>query len=578
MLASSSRTQELLDRNAELEARLKVLERINAERLTENRDLKERHAHERTENCKLKEEIERLTERAVLLEEEVRWLKSQFFGRSSQQDLAEAHPDQRLLFNEAEVLAAIEAAEAAYGARKTKIEAHDRRHTGGRRPIPEHFPRIVIEHDLPEGQKLCTRCSEPHPLRRIGEETRECYRYEPPKIFVERHVRPTYVCEARNEAPVTAPAPPVILPKSMASASLLAHLICSKFVDGLPLYRVSRQLERLGMELSPGTAGTWVNTIGGEKIIPLINLLNEELLAAPFLLMDETYLQVLKSDKAVGSDHYIVVRAAGPPGKRIILYDYLASRTTEALKGLLIGADGPYRGKLLTDGLERYDDIAAALKLEHFGCLQHCRAYYYKARKVSQLPKSRSLANVAIEEYLRKVYAVETRIKELRQEYEQQAEELPLSMVLEMRQKHSRPVMEQFKVWVEQLVPATPAKSALGQALGYTARQWPKLVKFLDHPEMPIDNNYTEQQIKQFAIGRKAWMFSHDCVGAQASANLYSLVMTARANAVEPFAYLSHLFEHLPAATTVEQIESLLPWNVKVELDDQKNNTPGAAA
>jgi transposase len=551
VLASASSTEKLLDRNAELEARFKVLERIDAQRLEENR--------------KLKQELARLTERAVLLEEEVRWLKSQFFGRSTQQDMAEVNPDQGLLFNEAEVLAAIEAAEAEYAARKTKVEAHERCHTGGRRPIPEHFPRIRIEHDLPEEQKLCTKCPTSHPLRRIGEETRECYRYEPPKVSVEQHVRPTYVCEHRHEAPITAPAPAVILPKSMASPSLLAYLVISKFVDGLPIYRVSRQLERLGMELSPGTAGSWVNTVGGEKVVPLVNLLNDELFAAPFIMMDETYLQVLASDKAVGSDHYIVVRAAGPPGRRVILYDYLASRTTQGLKGLLIGPEGPYRGKLLTDGLERYDDIALALKLEHFGCMQHCRAYYYKARKVSELPQSRGLAHEAIEGYLRKVYAVEKRIKALREAYERRGEELALSVVLAMRQEHSRPVLEQFKAWAEKLLPATPAKSALGRALAYTLNQWPKLVKFLDHPEMPIDNNYTERQIKQFAIGRKAWLFAHDRVGAQASANLYSLVMTARANDVEPFAYLNLLFERLPAATTVEEIEALLPWNVKAE-------------
>lgn len=562
MLASSSSTQKLLDQNAELTAQLRALERINAQRLEENR--------------KLKTELERVTERAVLLEEEVRWLKSQFFGRSTQQDMAEVNPDQRLLFNEAEVLAAIEAAEAELAARKTKIEAPERRHTGGRRPIPEHFPRIRIEHDLPEEQKLCTKCPTPHPLTRIGEETRECYRYEPPKVSVEQHVRPTYVCETCHEAPITAPAPPVILPKSMASPSLLAYLICSKFVDGLPLYRVSRQLERLGMELSPGTAGTWVNTIGGEKVVPLINLLNDELFAAPFILMDETYLQVLKSDKAVGSDHYIVVRAAGPPGPRVILYDYLASRTTEGLKSLLIGPEGPYTGKLLTDGLERYDDIALALGLEHFGCLQHCRAYFYKARKVSQLPKSRSLANVAIER-IGKVYAVEKQIKTLREEHAQRGEELPLSVVLAMRQEHSRPVLEELKAWAEELVPATPTSGALGRALAYTLNQWPKLVKFLDHPEMPVDNNYTEQQIKQLAIGRKAWLFVHDRVSAQASANLYSLVMTARANAVEPFAYLSHLLDRLPAATSVEDIEALLPWNVKAVLPEQSASAPAAA-
>jgi transposase len=563
VLATSDRFQRLLDQNAELAARQKLLDRVAAQRL-------EQLEQERAANHKLKEEIERLTERAVLLEEEVRWLKAQFFGRSSQQDAADTNPDQGLLFNEAEVLAVIEAADAAHAARTQPVAAHERKHSGGRKAIPEHFPRIRIEHDLPQEQKLCTKCPLPHPLTRMGEETRECYHYAPPQVSVELHVRPTYVCEVRHTEPITAPAPPVILPKSMASPSLLAYLITAKFVDGLPLYRVSRQLERLGMELSPGTAGSWVNTVGAEKVVPLINLMNEELLAAPFIQMDETHLQVLKSDKAVGSDHYMVVRAAGPPGKRIILYDYLPSRTTAALTELLIGADGPYQGKLLSDGLERYDEIAQALNLLHFGCLQHCRAYYYKARKVSQLPSSRGLANVAIEQYLGKVYEVERRIKALREEHTRRGEELPLESVLALRQGQSRPLMERFKAWVDELLPATPPKGALGQALAYTTNQWPKLVRFLEHPEMPLDNNYTERQIKQFVIGRKAWLFAHDKLGAQASANLYSLVMTARANEVEPFAYLSDLFARLPAATTVEEIEALLPWNVKAVRQEQQ--------
>jgi transposase len=233
------------------------------------------------------------------------------------------------------------------------------------------------------------------------------------------------------------------------------------------------------------------------------------------------------------------------------------------------------RGK--TDGLERYDDIAAAFKLEHFGCLQHCRGYYHKARKVSQLPSSRSLANVAIEDYIRKVYVVEKEIKALREAHEVRGEVLPLSTVLALRQEKAKPVMEQFKGWVEKLMPATPAKSALGQAFSYTLNQWPKLERFLEHPEMPVDNNYTEQQVKQFAIGRKAWLFSHDKVSAQASANLYSLVMTARANGVEPFAYLQDLFERLPAATTVAEIEALLPWNVK-RADHGSSASPASAA
>jgi hypothetical protein len=133
-----------------------------------------------------------------------------------------------------------------------------------------------------------------------------------------------------------------ILPKSNASASILAHLITSKFDDGLPLYRVCRQLERQQVHLSPGTVGTWVNTLGSESVVPLINLTNDELLAHVLIQMDETYLQVLHSEKSPHSDHYMVVRAAGPPGRRIILFDYIPSRTAEALKALLIGADGPY--------------------------------------------------------------------------------------------------------------------------------------------------------------------------------------------------------------------------------------------
>jgi transposase len=197
VLAPSPRSQKHLEHTAELTARLKIVEHLSAQRLEENRTLKA--------------QLERLTERAVLLEEELRWFKAQFFGRSTQQDAAVVNPEQGYLFNEAEVLAAIQAADAAQAARTESVAAHARRHTGGRKAIPEQFPRIRIEHDLPQDQKLCTHCAVPHPLTRMGEETRECYRYEPPKVSVELHVRPTYVCAVRHEAPVTAPAPAVPL-------------------------------------------------------------------------------------------------------------------------------------------------------------------------------------------------------------------------------------------------------------------------------------------------------------------------------------------------------------------------------
>jgi len=132
--------------------------------------------------------------------------------------------------------------------------------------------------------------------------------------------------------------------------------------------------------------------------------------------VDETFLQVLHSDKSVNSDHYMVVRIAGPPHRRIVLFDYIPSRTADALEALLIGADGPLRGKLLTDGLELYDIVAERLRIKHFGCARHARTYFHKALKVTELPSGRALARVAMEGYLGKVFKIERQIKELRLE------------------------------------------------------------------------------------------------------------------------------------------------------------------
>jgi len=499
-----------------------------------------------------------------LLEEELRWLKGQLFGRSSEKaPQPGGSPDQKLLFNEAEVLAAIAAADEAEAARSTQIAAYERQgkpHRGGREPIPPHLPRIEVQHELAQHQKWCPHEDVCWAMNRIGEDTSERYHYEPPKLYVERHVRPKYSCPHCHAGVHRASEPANILPKSNATASLLAHLVTAKFVDGLPLYRVCRQMERQDVTLSPGTVGTWVNSLGAEAVVPLINLLNEELLSLSFIHMDETYLQVLHSAKAPSSEHYMVVRGAGPPGRRIILFDYLPSRTVEGLKGLLIGADGPFSGGLLTDGLEQYDSIAQMFGLRHFGCLQHCRSYYHKAAKVAELPSGRSLARVAIAEYLGRIFHIEHEIDELREKCRRAGAGLPAGEILKRRREQSAPIFTAFKKWVDDLLPGVPPKSALGKALSYTASQWPKLVLHLDHPEVPAHNNYLENQIRPFAIGRRAWLFANNPFGARASANLYSLVSTARANGLEPYAYLRHLFEQLPVASTVDALEALLPF------------------
>lgn len=555
MIKEIKNAQDLQAKNAELIAKLKVSEEQIRRLSQENERLKPKNQH--------------LSERVMLLEEEVRWFKEQFFGRSSQKSSSEMNAEQKLLFNEAEVLAAIQAADAAHEAHTTEIAAYKRKaHTGGREAIPAHLPRKDIVHDVPNEAKHCEHEGACWCMDRIGEEISERYHYESPKVWVERHVRPKWACGRCRQGVRIAPVPPHILPKSNASASLLAYLIASKFVDGLPIYRVCQQLLRQDVHLKAGTAGTWVNAIG-EAVLPLINLLHEELLTHPFVQMDETYLQVLRSDKAPTTDHYMIVRAAGPPGRRIILFNYEASRTVASLQGLLVGPQGPYTGKLLTDGLELYENVAEALKLVHCGCLQHCRTYYHKAAKVTELPSGKNLARVALEEYIGKVYAVERQIKQLREEREKSGQTLSLETVLKIRKERSEPLMEAFKEWVDKLVPGVPPASALGKALSYTLNQWPKLIRFLEHPEMPVDNNYLENQIRPFSTGRRAWLFAHNQHGAKASANLYSLVSCARVNGLEPLAYLRYLLEELPKASTAAALEALLPWNVKALLQAQ---------
>ena len=519
---------------------------------------------------RLEAENHHLVERNTLLVEEVQWLKSQLFGRSSEKSMADVSPDQRMLFNEAEVLAAIAAADEKVGTQS--VDAHERNAKPGRKAIPEKFPRKQVIHDIPESEKICPL--DGTPLVRIGEEISEQYEYTPPKLIVLQHVRPKYASGCDHGGVKIAPVPLQLLPKSMASPSLLAHITTAKFVDGLPLTRQSKQFERLGLDIGAGTMGVWMNTIGGEKVVPIINLMNEAMLEEPYLHCDETPLQVLKSHKAPSSEHYMWVRAAGPPGRRMILFDYVANRNTEALMTLLTGPDGQYSGKLISDGLKIYDGLAEAWQLQHFGCLSHCRRYYVTAEKVGQSPTGRTLARVVIRDFIGALYGVERYIKTLRERRAQTGQTLSLEEVLQIRQEKGVPIAAAFKKWLDEVGPGVTPTSALGKAIAYSLSQWPKLIRYLDHPEMPPDNNRVENAIRPFAVGRAAWMFCDTQGGARASANLYSLVLSAQANGMEPLEYLTYLYTQLPAATTVEQFEGLLPWNVKETLKQSAAASP----
>jgi transposase len=485
-------------------------------------------------------------ERLQLVEEENRWLKAQLFARSSEKSPAEErNADQAWLFNEAEALA--RAAESV--PQSITVPAHERGKRG-RKKIDATLPRVQVVHDLPEAQKVCPEHGVA--LVRFGEETSEQLDYQPAKVRVIRNIRPKYSCPCCSKVTI-APVPAQILPKSLATPSLLAHIATAKFVDGIPLYRQEGQFDRLGIPLGRATQAGWMIRLGGECVVPLVNLLNDHLLEAPLIHSDETRLQVLKSGKAPTSDHWMWVRAAGPPGRRIVLFDYDASRSGAVPKRLLEG----YRGILLTDGYEAYANVAESLGLVHAGCWVHVRRKFDEARKTQSTHSSTGgHARMALD-MIRELYAIERAL------WDHDQRITPEHRV-RVRAELSAPIVAKFHAWLEALAPQVLPQSLLGKAVLYTLGQWRKLIVFLAHGEVPLDNNRCENAIRPFVVGRKGWLFSDTVKGAIASANLFSIVETAKANGVEPHAYLSLLFERLPYARSVEDFEALLPWNVQI--------------
>ena len=479
-------------------------------------------------------------ERIKLLEEENRWLKARLFGRSSEKRAAaDISPDQRWLFNEIEALS-----DAMPDALETiTIPAHERGKRG-RKKLTAHLPRVEIIHDIPEQEKVCPR--DGTALERIGEEICEQLEVIPARVRVLRHIRPKYACPCCRQGVRIAPPPLAIFPKSIATPSLLAQIITGKFVDGIPLYRQEPQFGRMGIPLGRGTMALWAIRLGGTFVVPLINLLNELLLAETLIHCDETRLQVLKSEKAPTADHWIWVRAAGPPGKRIVLFDYDPSRGGSVPVRLLSG----FKGVLLTDGYGVYDDAAEVLGLIHAGCMAHVRRYFDEARKAGDSTHAQTALD-----FIGKLSLIERVL------WDRDRPCTPAQRVA-LRQRQSAPIMAEFYAWLEALAPKVLPKGRLGKAVHYALGQWSKLSAFLTHGEVPLTNNRCENAIRPFVLGRKGWLFADTVKGAVASANLYSLVETAKANGVEPFAYLSFLFERLPHLKSVEDFEAVLPWAV----------------
>jgi transposase len=471
--------------------------------------------------------------------------RHRMFGVSSEQLTAQGR-----LFDEAETLAAdtteaddvaaIPAVEDSPADTNNKKAGKATR--GKRSPLPAELKRIDIVHDVPEQERTCP-CGTAMIV--IGEEVSEQLDIIPMQIQVLRHIRKRYGCSGSLHAPVIAALPPQPLPKSNASADLLAMLLAVKFIDGMPLARFEIVLARHGIRIPRQTLARWV--IGSGKLLqPLLNLIRDSLLEGPFIHMDETVLQVLKEpDKPPTSNSYMWVQTGGLPDKPVVLFDYDPSRSGDVPVSLL----QDYRGYLMTDGYEGYAKVARTDGIEHLICWAHVRRRFVEAVRVQ--PKGKSGRADEAVRLIGKLYKIERECKDVTD-----------AQRLLMRQQQSVPALNALHDWMTQTLPGVAPSSALGTALSYMKKYWSRLNRYTERGDLPIDNNPCENAIRPFVVGRKGWLFSDTQAGAHASATIYSLVQTAKANSVEPYSWLRRVLRDLPAAQTPEQIEALLPWNL----------------
>ena len=430
------------------------------------------------------------------------------------------------------------------------VKPHKRKR-GKRKPLPQNLERVRQEFDLSDEEKICP--DHGTPLVKIGENVTEQLDYIPAKLRVIENVTFTYKCpccsEENDSEKIIASLPDQQpIPKSFASPSLLAFLVVAKYQDALPLYRVERQFYRMGIELTRTTMARWMIQLAN-LCLPLWNLMIEQILSSQVVGCDETPVQVLKEEHRTAqqtSYMWVLHNAHGPP---IVIFNYQTGRSGKTAGEIL----GGFEGILLCDGLKSYDSFARKAFITLAACLAHIRRKFYAAEKAAKKNGAKSSqikASIPLN-LIRQLYKIEKEIKGKSPDE-----------ILEKRKEESRPIMDQLKSWLDKEVDRVLPKSLLGKAINYSLDQWPKMEVFLSNGLVPVDNNQAERFIRSFVIGRKNWIFSATAKGAEASAILYSLVESAKANKIGPYSYLYSIFKELPKAKGLTDFENLLPHKI----------------
>jgi len=519
------------------------------------RDIVQEKEHTIEEN---KRSLDAKEQRIEQLLDYILLLRKRQFGPSSEQ----FNKDQCNLFDEAEFEELLEELDLPSDLDEVESPAQEQakpdKKQPKRRPLPEHLNRIEKIIDFSDDEKAAMEGK----WTFIGYETSEQLAVIPRQHYVILFKRAKYVAkdvdvDGAEQGVIIAPRADQIIPKSIAHSSVIADIVTRKFVDGLPLYRQEKIYARDGIELSRQTMSGLVIQLH-EKLTPLMEAMKKILYQGDVLHIDETRLQVLNEPGKENTQlSYIWVYVGGPPDNPVVWHQYADSRGGHVPIEFLYPdgsgdvIDPEWSFTIMTDGYSGYNALGRMPGIKwHAACWAHARRKFVEAA-AGRSNKAAAHQMVAM---IAKLYLIERSAKDMTPEERR-----------EIRQSQAKPLLDKIKSWLDSKAGKVLPKSLLGKAIQYTLNLWPQLIIYVEDGNIPIDNNPAENAVRPFVIGRKNWLFSGSPRGAHASATLYTLIETAKANKLEPWAYLNYLFEKLPAAKSEQALLALLPQNLKME-------------
>ena len=474
-------------------------------------------------------------------------LRRDRYGRSSERLAAEIGQLEMLIGDLEEDAAEREAAEKK---RRAKGRSDKPRKPALRRPLPAHLPRETVLHE----PVLACRCgcTDPARLTCLGEDVTEVLEKIPARLKVIRHVRPRYACRA-CEAMLQAPAPALPIERGRPGPGLLAHVLVSKYLDGLPLYRLSGILAREGVEIERQTLADWVGQ-GAWWLRPVAAAIGAHAMARGVIWTDDTPIRVLAPGRGkTGSGRFWVYafdpRPWGGTGPPAALYCYSPDRKGERPREHLAG----FAGWLHADAYAGYDALTAkagkSQRIIHVACWAHARRRLFEVHEATKSP----IAEAGLRR-IGELYAIEAAINGQPPEQRRAA-----------RQAHSKPLLEALHDWMLQQRRRLSGKSTLGKALQYALNRWDALVRYVEDGRLSIDNNLAERLLKDIAVTRKNHLFVGSDTGGQRAAIIYTIAETAKLNGLDPEAYIATVLDRLARGHTIARLDELLPWNIRLE-------------